>query len=262
MKHLLFTFLCLLSIQTFAQKVPAEAYQARLFISDGDTLRYRILFPDNYSKSEKYPLFLFLHGAGERGSDNELQLVHGATLFLNEENRKKFPCIVVFPQCPAEQTWSWLDLGDSWKTKKNWKIDFPEDPEPSMKLVLSLLDTLVETEAVDINRQYVTGLSMGGFGTFDILARQPERFAAAAPICSGGNNLLAGLYAKNTAIWIFHGSIDSVVPVENSRKMVKAIQRFGGEIKYTEYPEYDHNSWDGAFAEPDFLKWFFFHQRN
>jgi predicted peptidase len=260
MKHFFVAILCCLSFHLFGQINPVDHYEARWFVLDGDTLPYRILYPENYDRTKTYPLFLFLHGAGERGADNEFQLTHGATLFLQEENRKDYPCIVVFPQCPKNETWSWLDLGDNWRTLRNWKINFPEDPEPSMKLVMALLDTLVNTEAIDVNRQYVSGLSMGGFGTFDLLARQPKRFAAAAPICGGGNSLLPCLY-KEVPIWVFHGTVDSVVPVENSRKMVAALKNCGAEVKYTEYPDYDHNSWEGAFAEPDFLKWFFSHTR-
>lgn len=260
MKLSITTFLIFIFIQLYGQGIPTKHYQPRWFILNGDTLPYRILYPDNYDRSKVYPLFLFLHGAGERGSDNELQLVHGASLFLKEENRKNFPCIVVFPQCPKNQTWSWLNIGEKQRSERNWKINFPEEPEPAMKLVMALLDTLIKTESVDLKRQYVAGLSMGGFGTFDLLARQPNRFAAAAPICGGGNSLLTCLY-KETPVWIFHGALDRVVPVENSRKMVAALKDCKGNVKYTEYPDYDHNSWDGAFAEPDFLSWFFSHSR-
>lgn len=261
MKKFFVAILCCLSFQLFGQDSPADYYEARWFVLDGDTLPYRILYPENYDRAKAYPLFLFLHGAGERGSDNELQLTHGASLFLKQENRQRFPCIVVFPQCPKNETWSWLDLGGNWRVERNWKINFPEDPEPAMKLVMALLDTLIYTEAIDVNRQYLSGLSMGGFGTFDLLARQPGRFAAAAPICGGGNSLLPCLY-KQVPIWVFHGTIDSVVPVENSRKMVAALKRCGAKVKYTEYPDYDHNSWEGAFAEPDFLEWFFSHAKH
>ena len=260
MKHFFIAIICCLSFQLLGQNKPLDEYHSRWFVLNGDTLPYRILYPKDFDRSKTYPLFLFLHGAGERGTDNELQLVHGATLFLEEENRQNFPCIVVFPQCPKKETWSWLDLGDTWKTKRNWKINFPEDPEPAMKLVIALLDTLVSTEPIDEKRQYVAGLSMGGFGTFDLLARQPKRFAAAAPICGGGNSLLPCLY-KETPIWVFHGAVDSVVPVENSRKMVDALKHCGAKVKYNEYPDYDHNSWDAAFAEPDFLAWFFSHSK-
>lgn len=237
------------------------AFQKKWFIQDGDTLPYRILYPETFDQGVKYPLFLFLHGAGERGNDNEAQLIHGASLFLDPHNRQRYPCIVVFPQCQAGSSWSRFErVAEAAPEAAQWETPFYENPTTPMRLVLALLDSLVQSGRVDVARIYVSGLSMGGFGTFDLLARRPGFFAAAAPICGGGNSLLVKLYGPNTPIWLFHGAKDSVVPVENSRKMYRALKAVGAEVRYTEYPDYDHNSWDGAFAEPDFLSWFFKHR--
>ncbi len=249
---LLSTFV-LLTISSFSQQ--SDKYLERNFIGHkGDTLLYRIAFPKNYDVNNKYPLLLFLHGAGERGNDNIKQLVHGASLFVREDIQEKYASIVVFPQCPERSSWSVIDL--SGRSDKNWSFPFFEEPMPAMNLVMQLLEKLMKEEGVDPSRLYVSGLSMGGFGTFDILARMPGRFAAAAPICGGGNSGLVGLY-NDTPVWIFHGAKDSVVPVENSRKMYEALKKWGAKVKYTEYPAYTHNSWDAVFADPQYLEWMF-----
>lgn len=234
-----------------------DRYEKRTFTNgEGETLLYRILFPENYDESKAYPLVLFLHGAGERGDDNESQLTHGATLFL--ENGSKFPAIIVFPQCPKESYWAHVERN---KNGKDWAYPFFDDPTPPMQKVIALVDELVAAEAIDQSRLYVTGLSMGGMGTFDLLARRPNQFAAAAPICGGGNLTLAERYAPNVPLWIFHGDADVVVPVELSRTMYERLQQLGADVKYTEYEGVNHNSWDNVFAEPDYLSWLFSHQK-
>jgi predicted peptidase len=235
-----------------------SAYLQRNYIgADGDTLLYRVLMPESYQQGKKYPLVLFLHGAGERGNDNESQLVHGSKLFLQPDLRKQYPAIVVFPQCPKDGYWARVERNAE---RQQWDFPFHETPGNAMGLVIQLLDELIRTEQVDTSRLYVGGLSMGGMGTFELLARQPQRFAAAIPICGGSNPLLAPLYAPHTPLWIFHGDADVVVPVALSRKMAEAARRAGGQVRYTEYPGVNHNSWDPAFAEPDLLKWLFSHK--
>ncbi len=235
-----------------------SAYLYRQFInSAGDTLPYRILLPESYESGRKYPMLLFLHGAGERGNDNEAQLIHGGKLFARPDVRARHPAIVVFPQCPKDNYWARVE-----RSPQNPHWDFPlwETPGKAMGMVVELLDELIRKEKVDTMRLYVAGLSMGGMGTFELLARQPGRFAAAIPICGGSNSLLAPLYARHTPLWIFHGADDAVVPVVLSRKMADAARRAGGKVRYTEYPGVNHNSWDPAFAEPELLKWLFGHK--
>jgi predicted peptidase len=181
-------FLLLIPIAGFGQSEAAlQAYEARFFDGQkGWQLPYRILYPKQYDPTQKYPLVLFMHGSGERGNDNNLQLVHGADLFLREGVRDSFPAIVVFPQC-AEKDY-WVNISRV-KTPAGLTMDYPfkELANPSMQLVEELLDHLLVSEQVDEDRVYVMGLSMGGMATFDLLARHPDRFAAAVPICGGGN---------------------------------------------------------------------------
>ena len=256
-KYLLSFWAFLISILGFGQ-VDLNPYKKEVFIGKkGYTLPYRILFPEDYNPKKQYPLVLFMHGAGERGNDNEIQLVHGASLFLKAENRKKYPAIVVFPQCAEKDYWVEVNrriLADGTRIRE---FPFNEQPRPSTGLVIELVEQMIEDKIVDESRLYVMGLSMGGMATFELLARYPDRFAAAMPICGGGNPKLARAYAPNTPLWIFHGDADEVVKVENSRRMLRAVVDEGGKAKYTEYPGVNHNSWDSAFAEPDFLKWLF-----
>ncbi len=247
---LLLSFLLGFSLQ--AQNL--ELFEQRTYTNAaGDELPYRILYPENYDESKEYPLVLFLHGAGERGDDNALQLKHGAALFLEKKNRTQFPAIVVFPQCAREDYWAHIDrMGDGM-----FKYPFYAEPRTSLGLTLELLDKIIAEEGVDEDRLYLMGLSMGGMGTFETLVRLPNRFAAAAPICGGGNTNLAKLYAQNTALWIFHGAEDVVVSPELSRVMYERLQSLGTTVQYTEYPGVNHNSWENAFDEPDLLPWLF-----
>jgi len=236
----------------------SSAYEKRTYLdANGDSLHYRILYPKNYHKNKKYPLVLFLHGAGERGYDNAAQLTHGGKLFLDSKNRRKYPAIVVFPQCkPQPDYWAHMTLKR--ENNSNYR-EFPvmAEPKPSMKRVMELLVKLQQEEAVDQDRLYVMGLSMGGMGTFELLSRLPNTFAAAVPICGGGNVTQAEKYAPNTGLWIFHGDEDEVVLPEESRKMYAALQAAGAKVKYTEYKGVKHDSWNRVFAEKGLLKWLF-----
>lgn len=224
------------------------------FIREGDTLKYRILYPEGFSEDKKYPLVLFLHGAGERGDDNELQLTHGKDLFLQNS---EFPAIVLFPQCPTDQYWAKIDYEESPEGNRNFSFINDGEPTKPLSLVMGLLDQMFASGVVKMDQVYVGGLSMGGMGTFELLARRPDTFAAAIPICGGGDPEGAAAYAGNTELWIFHGAKDNVVPQELSITMAKAINAAGGTADLTIYGAANHNSWDPAFAEPNFLKWLF-----
>jgi len=211
-------------------------------------LLYRLLLPIKKRNQKKYPLVLFLHGAGERGTDNELQLKYITDLFLNENNRKNFPCIVLAPQCPPEP---------SWWSYTNWtKPKLPEKISIELNLVIKLLNEIIKKYPVDKNRIYVFGLSMGGCATYELIMRYPNKFAAALPICGWGDTSKVELI-KHIPLWIFHGALDDVVNVKHSRKMFKELKKIGGLVQYTEYLNIKHNSWIYAFKEPDFLKWLF-----
>lgn len=244
-------FCCLLG---FAQDL--GLYEKHWFVKNGDSLPYRVLLPENYDASKKYPLIYFLHGAGERGNDNEKQLIHGSKLFLKEEVRKNFPVIVVFPQCPEHDFWSNVNITSDSTGKRVFIFQEAGEATKSMKLAEGLLKDLSQKYPVNKKQVYVGGLSMGGMGTFEIVRRNPKVFAAAIPICGGGAPATAGKM-KKVNFWVFHGAKDDVVPQSCSDVMVEALKKANAPVKYTVYPEANHNSWDPAFAEPELLKWLF-----
>lgn len=232
-----------------------SVYKKKVFVKNGDKMPYRMLFPKDYNPKEKYPLLFVLHGSGERGDDNESQLVHGSDLFLKEEVRNNHRAIVVFPQCAAGSSWTKVDVkGDI----PNREFVFYEDSEPTKDMLLleGLIKDIRKTYRIDKNRIYVGGLSMGGMGTFELVRRNPKLFAAAFPICGGANPKIAKKLS-NLDWWVFHGEADNVVPEKLSAAMVKAMQDIGINVKYSVYPEVGHNSWDNAFSEPELVTWLF-----
>lgn len=233
---------------------PADLFEARTFGGPhGETLGYRLLKPEPYDPAQKYPLVLFLHGAGERGTDNAIQVRIGAELFIKPDVRARFPCFVLAPQCPPEQKWADID----------WTIDAPKQPEklsPSMALAVGAVDEVSKEFSIDPDRLYVTGLSMGGYGTWDLATRMPEKWAAAVPICGGGDPTVAP-NAKALAIWAFHGMEDKIVKVVRSRSMIAALKSEGARPLYSEYPYIGHDSWNVAYKEPELLNWLFAQRR-
>ena len=250
-KSLVYLLLLLVPGLLLAQE---RNFLAEQFIKESDTLNYRILYPEGFSEEKEYPLVLFLHGAGERGSDNELQLTHGKELFLQNT---EYPAIVLFPQCPIDQYWANVKYEQGPEGNREWDFDYEGEPTKPLSLVMGLLDQMLESGVIKLDQVYVAGLSMGGMGTFELLARKPDTLAAAIPICGGGNPEAVSAYAGNTRLWIFHGAKDNVVPQELSISMAKAINAAGGTADLTIYGAANHNSWDPAFAETDFLKWLF-----
>ncbi|MBX2962667.1 MAG: prolyl oligopeptidase family serine peptidase [Cyclobacteriaceae bacterium] len=229
-----------ISIGVAAQ--PFDDFKKLEFRTAHDTLPYRLLYPENPVESTTYPLILFLHGSGERGSDNEQNLKYITDLFLNANNRNQFPAYVVVPQCPEGKRWA----PEDWYTK----------PQTPASTVISLVDSLILHNTIDSNRVYVIGLSMGGFGTWYLLTRFPQKFAAGVPICGGGDWNQAETI-RHIPVWVFHGKKDTVVLPEQSRKMVAALKKAGSKPKYTEYRKVGHDSWKPAFAEPQLLLWLF-----
>ncbi|MDB6031442.1 MAG: Lipolytic protein family [Verrucomicrobiales bacterium] len=229
----------------------ADDYQPRVYTNASlQTLPYRLLTPRNYNAAQKYPLVLFFHGAGERGNDNQRQLVHGASLFLKPENRDKFPCFVIAPQCPEKE--QWVDM--PWSGDAGTR---PEKPSKAMKLALEVLQDAGKEFSIDHDRIYVTGLSMGGYATWDLITRFPDRFAAAAPVCGGGDEKTIAEPVAKVPVWAFHSEDDTVVKVIRSRNMIAALQKFGGKPKYFEYFSLGHGSWDKAYSEPELIPWMF-----
>ncbi|MCA9172629.1 MAG: prolyl oligopeptidase family serine peptidase [Planctomycetales bacterium] len=191
------------------------------------TLKYWIYLPADYDKQEKWPLMIFLHGAGERGDDLDQVKRHGPPAQIAQG--KSLPMIVVSPQCPANTWWQ---------------------PEAVAKLT----QDIISKHKVDTSRVYLTGLSMGGFGTWATTIQNPGLYAAAVPICGGGEpgNVAA---IKDLPIWVFHGAKDSVVPLARSQEMVDALRAAGGNVKFTIYPEAEHDSWTETYNNPEVYEW-------
>ena len=259
MKKTAFILLMITSvISTKAQDT--NLYKPEKFIRGTDTLLYRILMPENFDKTKTYPVLLFLHGAGERGNDNQAQLIHGGKLFLRPEVRANYPAIVIFPQCPEDSYWSNVK-SSILNGKRNFEFEKGGKPTLAMKMVMSLMEQVKDLPYTDNKRIYAGGLSMGGMGTFEILRRMRGEFAAAFAVCGGDNPENVRKY-KNIPLWIFHGAKDDVVPPENSQIIADALKAKKADVKFTMYPEANHNSWDQAFAEPELLSWLFSHKRN
>jgi predicted peptidase len=197
-----------------------------------EKLPFLLRIPKDLQPGVKYPLLLFLHGAGERGSDNRSQLKHDPAKLAPPDVFQKNPMIIVAPQCPADQWWSGPTLETAIRMVKHMRDELPVDPQ----------------------RIYITGLSMGGFGTWAALAHEPDLFAAAIPICGGGSIESVRKFA-NVPIWAFHGDADTTVKVESTRSMIDALKKAGGEPKYTEYPGVKHDSWTRTYKDPAVYEW-------
>ncbi len=203
-------------------------------IEQSVTCDYLLYLPDDYSsKGEKWPMILFLHGAGERGDDLEKVKVHGPPKLI--EAGQELPFIVVSPQCPEGRIWS-------------------------NEVLIALVDDIVEHYNVDEDRIYLTGLSMGGFGTWSLSSAYPERFAAIAPICGGGM-IIMSWPLKDMPVWVFHGAKDQTVPIEESERMVKALKKRGNDVLFTVYPDANHDSWTETYDNPKLFEWFLQHKR-
>lgn len=224
-----------------AQSAPNDPQTARVFrktITVEQQLDYLLFLPKAYSpdRTEGWPMILFLHGAGERGADLDRVKTHGPPKRVEADS--DFPFIVISPQCPDGRVWDNSEL-------------------------LGLMEEMLNTLNVDTNRVYLTGLSMGGYGTWSLGLEHPERFAAIAPICGGGAPISVKLAdpqrkeaIKNLPVWAFHGAKDPVVPLEESQRMVDSIRSIGGDrVKLTVYPDAMHDSWTETYANPEFFDW-------
>ena len=200
--------------------------------SDGAEAKYVVFVPHDYDGKKKYPLILFLHGAGETGSDGQKQVKVGLGKAIKAKE-KSFEFIAVFPQ----------------SQKRNWRAGSEDG-----KRALAILDEVEKNYKVDAKRVYLSGLSMGGFGTWSLAAAHPERWAAIVPICGGGDPKEA-TKIKDIPCWCFHGDEDKAVKVEMSRSMIKALKDAGASPRYDEYPGVGHNSWDRAYATPELYEW-------
>ena len=237
------------------QTIPhLERWEARVYRNEkGEALPYRLLKPAPYDATRSYPMIVFLHGMGERGSDNESQLILGVSeLFAGDAAMKQYSAIVIAPQCPDGEDHSIA----SWS---NWEPGGDPITQPT-RLVLEIVEAARGEFPIDEDRMYIGGLSMGGFGTWNVIQEYPDLFAAAFPICGGGDPAKAARIAA-LPLWVFHGAKDEVVPPQRSREMVQAIQEAGGHPGYSEYPDVNHDSWSCAFEEPRLLPWLFAQKR-
>jgi predicted peptidase len=231
------TLPCLLLLTVAAltvhSDVMAQQMPARLDRPYRIMLDYLVYLPKAYHEKESWPLLLFLHGAGERGDDLELVKVHGPPKLIAQG--KDFPFVVVSPQCPQDQWWQAIEL-------------------------TALVDEIVEKYKIDQDRIYVTGLSMGGFGTWSLAAYTPQRFAAILPICGGGETHWTKVMA-HLPVWAFHGDQDTAVPLERSEKMIEALKKNDSNPKFTIYPGVAHDSWTQTYANPEVYEWLLQHKR-
>lgn len=233
-----------------------DAYEHRVYKYTGgeykdEEFKYRLLSPATVEPGKKYPIVLFLHGAGERGDDNEAQLKYFPTWMAAAKMREKYPCFIIAPQCRDRKTWSQAN----WAAKDSDAM--PKEPTDQMRVAIGILDNAMKTLPIDDRRAYLTGLSMGGYGSWELAMRQPDRFAAVVPICGGGDESQAARIAK-LPVWAWHGDADNAVPVERSRRMIEALKKAGGEPKYTELKDVGHDSWTAAYTREDgAIPWMF-----
>ncbi len=234
------------------QRMRYQDYEPGVFKSGKDEIAYQLLRPRNFDPSKAYPLVLFLHGSGGRGPANIRNLTDAdvpaqlATSAVSG-NHEAFYLV---PQCPGPNTWADAD----------WMRERPNSRPSKQAVLLELVDHLVASESIDPSRLYATGLSMGGFGTFSVVAARPDFWAAAAPVCGGWQTDEAAKFTK-TPLWLFHGDEDRAVSVQYSRDMDRAIRSAGGSVKYTEYPGVGHNSWLNAYWDEDLWEWMFKQRR-
>lgn len=234
-------------------------FQSRSYrISATKSLPYRLFIPKGYQPGRKYPVMLTLHGAGERGSDNIAQLAHDFNKrWAADSVQTPYPHFVVAPQCSVNN--QWVDVPWSAGSYDQSKKTISDE----LLAAVGILDSLFREFSLDPDRQYVSGLSMGGFGTWDLITRYPGRFAAAVPVCGGGDPRRAAAIAK-LPIWTFHAADDNVVPVSGTREMVAALKAAGGSPKYDEYPAnlaIGHASWTPAGRTPGLTAWVFAQSR-
>jgi predicted peptidase len=227
-----------------AAQAKIDGFVGRVYHRGRASMPYRLFVPPGYDKTQSYPLVIWLHGAGGAGDDNRLEIENDQTLgthtWTRPDVQAKHPAFVLVPQSPGV----WIhQLGG---------LDLSDEEQ----LVVEILASVKSEFSIDAKRVYLAGQSNGGFGTWDLVMKRPDLFAAAIPLCGGGDTALAPRVA-NMPIWAFHGDKDATIPVEDSRQMIAAIRKAGGKPRYTEYKGVDHDVWTPAFKEPGLVEWLF-----
>jgi predicted peptidase len=240
-----------LALPALAQFTVEEALKPHIYTNAvGEAFPYRLSAPQFPEPGKKYPLVLFLHGSGECGTDNQRQITVGLPALMAALLKRPEPVMVLAPQCQS----------GNWRVKRlAMKPEYAASKEPaaSLDVALELCRYLVAERQADPDRIYITGLSLGGFGTWDAVQRHPELFAAAVPICGGGD-IRRVQEIKRLPLWVFHGDSDKNVPVDCSRRMVELLKQIGSrKVRYTEYKGADHNVWDQTYANPEVTEWLF-----
>ena len=240
-----------------------SAYKREVFVDQGFQLVYRILSPLG-DTSQKYPLIIFLHGAFEKGNDNEAQLAIGGRFFLRDSIRETYPAYIIFPQCPPDDSWAYFENRIDFTTgfAADWNFPFKKEPTPVANAVKKLIDQILAEGKIDPSRIYIAGLSQGGMGVLDLLARYPDLFAAGLSMCGAGEPETTKYFAGKSALWLFHGANDKVVPPVFSKEYYKRLKKAGSIVRYSAYPGVEHNCWVNAFAEPDLLRWLFVQRKH
>ena len=246
--------LLIISILVYALSIFAQdEYLYGSFSHDSKILPYRYIEPLNIKSNKKYPVVLFLHGAGERGTDNKAQLLHCSSQFLNPEIREKYPAYVFFPQAPQGAFWS---IPDRLTELSQDMFASVNDPSWQLKTLKAMVDSIAQLPNVDSKRIYIMGISMGAMATYELCWRYPHLFAAAVPICGGADiNRLSN--ASQISWRIYHGDADPVVSVTFSRAAYKVLKQAGAKIVYREFAGCTHNSWSPAFNDLDLFPWLF-----
>lgn len=242
---------CLVPVVAFAEQDSVDGFLARTYTGGtGETMPYRLFIPAAAARARALPLIVYLHGGGGAGNDNLKQISGGNTagthVWTTKEMQARHPAFVVAPQIPGG---------------RQWGAPSSDELAPDAKLVLDLVAALSKEFAIDADRIYITGQSLGGRGTWDLVSKRPDFFAGAIPVC-GQANATRIKAARDVAIWAFHGAKDPVVPVAASRDLVAALKSAGSRVKYTEYPDVEHNAWVRAFAERELPDWLFAQRRN
>jgi predicted peptidase len=220
---------------------------------NGTPVKYRWSAPEQPAPGKTYPLVLFLHGAGERGDDNQAHLKHGVVPIIDGARQLGTPVFLIAPQCPQGRWWSPADASKT-------RLAAATEPNALLEAVLALVSESVKKHPIDPARIHVTGISMGGFATWDLLGRAPRLFASAVPICGGGDPRLADRF-KDIPIRAFHGETDPVVPVQATRGMIEALEKAGGKPLVTYYPAVEHDSWTRTYANPEVIRWMLGHHK-